>query len=173
MIKHLFNILFFLIPYFQLEAISQRERLAYKIMNSFAHILEKEGFATTSVGGGQKEGKQDMLDMGFRLQEVLTIESGRKYCVEKSLQFLDYINSKKDFQKYLIEYPLSLKHIAIIISGNDPCENHSNEIKTVMLVNGKVCYFPKVRSHPTSGPVYQESFEDALAKLNEPPKALK
>ncbi len=168
MIKYLVFLSLFLNCCTHMNGLSQREILAHRIMPLFARVVHKEGFVTTSVGGGQKDGKQDELVMTFEIQEVLTIETARKYAVEKTLEFLAFINAQEKFRKYLIEYPLTLSHVGISISGQDPPDHDPSGVATVIVVNGRLFYHGKERMYPTFGLIHKETFEDALAHLNNP-----
>lgn len=149
--------------------LTQRDIVTNKLINEFAKSKRAEGLTTSGFGGSQKDGKNTLIAVTFRVEEVMSIDSARKLIVKSVSDFLDLINSKPDFQQYLLEYPCTAKCIEIGIIGNNPKSSHESYIKSVLALRGEIYYYTEADTYSPLITVHEETFENACAIVNAEP----
>ncbi len=147
--------------------LSSREQMAYKLMGKFAKKMEKQGLNSNGFGSCQKDGKQDVLEIMFKTEQVLTIESTRALSVKCVNEFVSYINDNGKFRKYLVIYPFTQEHVSVTISGIDATEHLPTFVRTVAAGEGFVRYYSDEMTPPKFGLILKETFQEATHILNQ------
>lgn len=142
------------------------ERTAYRLMNEFsrnhAHDMQ---FTGSGLRGDKSNGKLAALDICFKKKQVLNIESARKLIIDTTKQFISFLNSNKEIEPYTTRFPVTPNEVQVTITGNERCNNDINYVRMVYINQGLVVYFTDSIAPPSFGCILEETFEEAVAKL--------
>ena len=149
---------------------SKREIRRDRLLNQFAKKMNKEeGLYTVGFGGGQEDGKISLIEISFKIDQVLTLEEGRKLIVNSINELLDIINNNSKNEQFFKEFPASSEIVWISIFGSPPKNLNSNQIEVVSFRGSSIAYRkegPNGRYAPYIE-VHEETFEEAERALSE------
>ena len=149
---------------------SKIDRVSDRILNQFAKKMNKEeGLYTVGFGGGQEDGKISLIEISFKIDQVLTLEEGRKLIVNSINELLDIINNNPKNEQFFKEFPASSEIVWISIFGSPPKNLNSNQIEVVSFRGSSIAYRkegPNGRYAPYVE-VHEETFEEAERALSE------
>ena len=107
-----------------------------EVGKEFAEKMQREeGFSLLGLGGVYGKTTIDQLYIDFEVNKEVSIEEGRELLQKAAKKFIDHINAKEGFSKYLTNFPVSSKEISVSIGFVDKSRIPRNEIAQVDLYN--------------------------------------
>lgn len=148
---------------------SEKEKLSNEVIKKAAKLISEEtGLIPCGSGGGALD-QIRMLAISFDYRHEVDIASGRKLLVTALEIFRSEINFDEQIRPYLIEYPFQVKRIEIriFIRNEDGSSVRADQLCVISVIDGILEY----QTHMPDGwgldTIYQETYEEALQKLNE------
>lgn len=99
----------------------EREKMAYRIIRELQSRAYTKYHLKPQMEGGGFRHKISLFDLSFVHIGELSIEEMRSLLINLSIEFLEVINSNKEAQQYLVEYPFESERlvISVILYGED------------------------------------------------------
>ncbi len=143
------------------------EKIAYKMMGRFSTHSKAHGLYGIGAGlmGDKSNDKIAAFDLIFTTEQTLTISLARELIIKEVNQFVNFINTQNELQPYVSVYPVTPKQVILTISGLDRTTQDSNYVSSVVASQGSVIYFNGIMEAPNYGCIYEETYEEAVAKL--------
>jgi hypothetical protein len=148
---------------------STDEKLAYRLMNSFAATQNKQNnFEVFGMGGAMFDSIR-VLDVVFTCNRYVDVVQARKIIVPCANAFLNQINTDEQIRPYLNHYPFTVEDIHLGILFNEKKTGRfvrPPNIAFVTLVSGNIIY---TSDYDPLGPLtdmHKESYEEALRIVN-------
>lgn len=148
---------------------SEKERLSNEVIRKAAkQIREETGLIPCGTGGGALD-QIRMLAISFDYKNELDIDSSRKLLIAATEKFVSIVNSDEKIRSYLINYPFQVRNVEmrIFIQKKDGSNLEQGKLVVISVTEGVLKY--KVNAPDGWGldTIYQETYEEALQKLNE------
>lgn len=148
---------------------SSKELLADEILKSSAIKLRKEkDLRLIGTGGGMMH-EVRMLALSFKYYKPVDIEKGRELLVAATNTLADEVNANTEIRKYLKNYPFGPQNIEIRIFLQKPngSDVDPEELSVIAMLEGNLDYEIDSPETKLFKRVYEETYEEALTKLNE------
>lgn len=161
--KIYFILFFFLFPCCSSE-LSETDKIRNEIIKEFIDQSAKEGLYAAGIGGGEKDGKINLIDVCFDITCVMDINFGRKLLVERANALLKIVNSNEKYRDYFEHFPIDDRVLRLTIIGEKTINLSESFIQFVTLLDGRIYYKIDSDVIPRSTPlitVYKETFEEA------------
>jgi len=146
------------------EPVPKHVQIANKIMGKVAKgLYEKHGLKLIVTGGSMMH-EIKIIHLSFTSTKSLSIEEARKFILECSKIFLDYINNFPEIKLYLNNYPATEKNIELsIFFGINGIEPISPYVSFVSTSSSDIRYYIKKNNEETKR-VLIETYQEALQK---------
>src|ERR1700722_2704132 len=163
---NMFPILFFCCSCMT-SSLSLDEQIAYRVMGEFSKSMQVRGLYAVGYGlkGDKSNNKLGVLDICFQTNQQLNIESARKLIVENVNHFVIFLNDNKKLKTYLTVFPATSKQISFSIRGKERLDNNPNYVEMAYTYENNIAYFTDSVAPPTHGLIHKETFEEAVAQL--------
>lgn len=152
--------------------INKIDMISDQIISEYAKEMEKKGLYVVGFGGGEKNGKINLFDVCFDVNQLLTIDTAREYIVNSTINLMNFINKDEKNEFFFEKFPVLNNIIHITIIGEEVEDFGLNNIQSVSLVSGKIFY--KIRNKKTNATllppliwVHEETFEEAQRILTQ------
>lgn len=126
----------------------------------------------SSIGGGAREGRYWVINADYRRynSEVLNMEDARKLILDVVDEYLNEINSRKDFRPYMESYPFVPRNIGVnVFLYNEKGElRRLPEISDVGICAGIISYGshgPKIKLPYAR--MIEETYDEAIERVKE------
>ncbi len=146
-------------------ALSEKEAAVNRVFKkAFLQLKkEKELYSFGLVRG------QGVLGLAFRYYKTVDIDIARELLTYSTTLFLNIINESEDIRPYLKVYPFNPENIEIEIylqtsNGSEP---KLGKWTLLEMRHGKLKYYVRNLKTEMLMTLYEETFEEAVAKLNE------
>ncbi len=146
---------------------SEKEYLSNVISKNVATQLKNELDLQPFGSGGQAMDQIKMLALAFISHKPIDIETGRELLIASVNEFAAEINANEAIRPYLGNYPFGPKNIKIEIFIRNPNgkEVESDKLCIITASEGVLKYLIYSGKYNLKT-VYEETFEEALQKLN-------
>jgi hypothetical protein len=165
-IYFLLFILFGCSEFNRLSYVSEKEKIADKIIEKTAkELLVKKGLRPCG-SGGQMMDQVEMLALAFTYNKPIEIEEGRKLLVTAIETFVSTINSDEKIRPYLSHYPFEAKNvdIVIVIRNQDFSSVPPETLCLLSARNGSCRYNVNDAKTDLLKTIYRETFLEAKDK---------
>lgn len=150
-------------------ALPERQIQASEVIRKTMIQLKKEKELYPFGTAGCMPNQIKMLGFSFRYYKPVDINKARELLTYSALLFLNEINETEAIRPYLENYPFNPKNIEITIYLHNPdgSEPALEDLTIVKVLGGNLKYLIKNLENNRFTTVYQETFEEAVAKLPE------
>ncbi len=148
---------------------SSKELLADEILKNSAIKLRKEKDLRLIGTGGGMMNEVRMLALSFNYYKPIDIEKGRELLITATRALADEVNGDTEIRKYLKNYPFGPENIEIRIFLRKPnvSDVAPGELSVISMLEGTLDYDIRDQVTDRLKTVCEETYEEALTKLNE------
>ena len=125
-------------------------------------ITQNKKLECSGIGWEGKTNDLEKIQVLFRTEEFFDVEKARKYIIYCAKIYLEEFNSDESVRSYFRNYPLNIFNLKISISS----DNTYSEVNLIKLINGIIFYENLKIPIDESIDLHEETYEEALEKLN-------
>jgi hypothetical protein len=141
-------------------------KMINKHINAFATEEKQKGFYLIA-SGGQMMDNIKVVHLSFDLQKKVGVDEARLMLIEMTQKFMRQVNADEKIRPYLENYPINHLNAEFTLNFKDKRHIYLEEgVACAMMVKNKIYYF---KSDSETGPLkdlYEETYAEALEKVN-------
>jgi hypothetical protein len=148
---------------------NEKQTLIDDIRYKVSRKIYKETGLIPFGSGGQARKKVVMLHLAFQHYGPLDLGEGRELAIKATRELINAVNAETKLHPYLSNYPFDARNIEICIFVKDKDGRNlpSGKLSIIGAYRGTIEYRSHDASEPRSNLVWEESFEEALKKIEE------
>lgn len=149
--------------------LSEDERLVNAITKKVANQIYHEFDLIPCGSGGRMMNEIKMVALAFNYHKPLNVDAGRQLLVAAVEKFAFEMNANEEVRPFLYNYPFKANNIQIRIFIHRPDGSHfsSDDLCLISAIDGVLEYLSDDPNGPLFKTVHSETYEEAVAKLND------
>lgn len=147
------------------------EVIANEILFDVAKVIKKKyKIKERGIGSGMPDWIIESFSIEFETKGPFPKSQLRKILLDSADELTNHINSNNEVQKYLVKRPFNINDVDIIIYNHDKDrrEVYEPEIATAYISQGRLIFHTLDRGQLGFKNTYEETYEEALQKLQNP-----
>jgi hypothetical protein len=146
----------------------EKENLSNAIIQEVVNQLKNEYELIPCGTGGQSTDQIKTITLAFISNKSLNIEKGREVLITAVESLVNEINANEAIRPYLSNYPFDSKNIEIriFIHDRNVTDFGPEKLYAISELQGVLQYQSRDPATKRPAIIYEETFEDALEKLN-------
>jgi len=161
--------LFLIILFACSTTMNETDRVSEEVIKKCGEHMKKKGLKIIGTGGGEKNGKINLVEVSFVINQKLDIQSARVLIVDSANCLLNEINKNSKHEEIFAKFPAPVDIMHISIFGLESSENTPDYVGIVSILQGSIRY--KVDNNIPPGcalrTIHKETFEEAQQILSQ------